>query len=103
MVRVNNTFLSVRNLQISFPTDYGTVHVVDDVSFDVADGETLGIVGESGSGKSMTSLALLGLVPRPGSITAGEISFESCELTKLSEGSCARCAGPGSRWFFRIR
>jgi oligopeptide transport system ATP-binding protein len=93
MVRASETFLSVRNLQISFPTDYGTVHVVDDVSFDVADGETLGIVGESGSGKSMTSLALLGLVPRPGSITAGEISFESRELTKLSEPELRKVRG----------
>jgi oligopeptide transport system ATP-binding protein len=85
MRQENSTFLSVRNLQVSFPTDYGTAHVVDNVTFEVADGETLGIVGESGSGKSITSLALLGLVPRPGSVTAGEIFFEGRDVTKLPE------------------
>ena len=86
MRQQNGTFLSVRNLQVSFPTDYGAAHVVDSVTFDVAEGETLGIVGESGSGKSVTSLALLGLVPRPGSITAGEILFERRDVTKMLEG-----------------
>jgi oligopeptide transport system ATP-binding protein len=86
MRQQNGTFLSVRNLQVSFPTDYGAAHVVDSVTFEVAEGETVGIVGESGSGKSVTSLALLGLVPRPGSITAGEILFEGRDVTKMPEG-----------------
>ena len=86
MRQQNGTFLSVRNLQVSFPTDYGAAHVVDNVTFEVAEGETLGIVGESGSGKSVTSLALLGLVPRPGSITAGEILFDGRDVTKMPEG-----------------
>jgi oligopeptide transport system ATP-binding protein len=81
-----NTLLSVRNLQVSFPTDFGVAHVVDDVTFEMAAGETLGIVGESGSGKSITSLAVLGLVPRPGSVTAGEIFFEGRDITKLATG-----------------
>jgi oligopeptide transport system ATP-binding protein len=80
-----NAVLSVRNLQVSFPTDHGSTRVVDDISFHVAQGETLGIVGESGSGKSMTSLALLGLVPRPGFVSGGEILFEHRDLTKLSD------------------
>jgi len=80
-----DTVLSVRNLQVSFPADHGNTRVVDDISFHVAQGETLGIVGESGSGKSMTSLALLGLVPRPGFVSGGEILFENHDLTKLSD------------------
>ena len=77
--------LSVRNLQVSFPTDHGTARVVDGVTFQVQERRILGIVGESGSGKSVTSLALLGLVPRPGSLTAGEVVFEGRDLSALSE------------------
>jgi oligopeptide transport system ATP-binding protein len=81
----NGALLSVRNLQVSFPTGLGTARVVDGVTFHVRQGETLGIVGESGSGKSVTSLALLGLVPHPGSVTAGEIVFQNRDLRKLDE------------------
>jgi oligopeptide transport system ATP-binding protein len=81
----NGALLSVRNLQVSFPTDRGTARVVDGVTFHVRQGETLGIVGESGSGKSVTSLALLGLVPLPGSVTGGEIVFQNRDLRKLDE------------------
>jgi oligopeptide transport system ATP-binding protein len=77
--------VSVRNLQVSFPTDRGSTRVVNDISFHVAQGETLGIVGESGSGKSMTGLALLGLIPRPGFVSGGEILFDDQDLTKLSD------------------
>ncbi|HYZ82917.1 MAG TPA: ABC transporter ATP-binding protein [Bryobacteraceae bacterium] len=81
----NGHLLSVRNLQVSFPADAGPAHVVDGVTFDLRERETLGIVGESGSGKSMTSLALLGLVPRPGRVTEGEIVFQGRDLRKLDE------------------
>src|SRR5690349_20133055 len=81
----NGALLSVRNLQVLFPADRGIARVVDGVTFHVREGETLGIVGESGSGKSVTSLALLGLVPQPGAITGGEIVFQNQDLRKLNE------------------
>ena len=59
------TILSVRDLRAWFFTDQGVSKAVDGVSFDVRAGETLGIVGESGCGKTVTSLAVLGLLPQP--------------------------------------
>jgi len=77
--------LSVRGLTTRFRTDRGTVVAVDDVSFDVAPGETLAVVGESGSGKSVTALSVLRLVPNPpGEIAAGQILFEGRDLLQLS-------------------
>jgi oligopeptide/dipeptide ABC transporter ATP-binding protein len=76
--------LSVRGLSVEFKTDDGIVHAVDDVSFDVAENETLGIVGESGSGKSVTSLAILGLLPKHATVT-GEAYIGTQNLIGLSE------------------
>jgi peptide/nickel transport system ATP-binding protein/oligopeptide transport system ATP-binding protein len=78
--------LEVRDLTIRFDTAGGTVHAVNDVSYALADGETLGVVGESGSGKSAHVLAMLGLVPRPpGRIERGRVMFEGRDLLTLSE------------------
>ena len=62
--------LDVRHLQVQFATENDPVVAVNDLSFELRKGEKLGIVGESGSGKSVTSLAIMGLVPTPGRITA---------------------------------
>ena len=78
--------LSVSHLTVDFKTDDGIVHAVDDVSFDLAVAETLGIVGESGSGKSVTSMAVLGLLPSTARIT-GEIVFGGENLVGRSEKS----------------
>jgi oligopeptide/dipeptide ABC transporter ATP-binding protein len=67
--------LRVQNLQVHFPYRDGVVCAVDDVSFSLARGGTLGVVGESGSGKSMTALAILRLIQPPGRITGGEIWY----------------------------
>jgi peptide/nickel transport system ATP-binding protein len=69
--------LDVRQLTVQFKGDSGLVRAVRSVSFQVQRGQTLGIVGESGSGKSVTSLAVMGLVPSPpGEVTAGELWFQ---------------------------
>ncbi|MFD3447338.1 ABC transporter ATP-binding protein [Microbacteriaceae bacterium 4G12] len=78
--------LEVKDLNVSFETHAGEVKAVRGVSFDLKKGETLAIVGESGSGKSVTSKALMGLIPNPpGRIAGGEILFEGRDLTKLAE------------------
>jgi peptide/nickel transport system ATP-binding protein/oligopeptide transport system ATP-binding protein len=76
--------LSVRDLQVTFPSTRGASLVVQGVNFEVAEGEAVGIVGESGSGKSITSLALLGMVPKPGAVD-GEICFEGRDMRSLGE------------------
>ncbi|GAB3707252.1 dipeptide/oligopeptide/nickel ABC transporter permease/ATP-binding protein [Mariniluteicoccus flavus] len=75
--------LEVRNLSIAFPDAHGEVDIVDDVSFSVRPGETMGLVGESGCGKSITSMAIMGLLPPTARIT-GEILFDGVDLLKLN-------------------
>ncbi len=77
--------LAVDGLKVEFWTSRGTIHAVNGVSFEIAPGETLGIVGESGCGKSVTSLALLGILPRAGRAVAGTAMFEGRDLLKLSD------------------
>ena len=77
---MSEKLLEVKNLKTYFYTDEGVVKSVDDVSFDVEKGKTLGIVGESGSGKSMTAMAIAGLLRRHDMKKSGEILFEGTEL-----------------------
>jgi oligopeptide transport system ATP-binding protein len=85
--------LSVEDLRVEFWTQRGTVHAVNGISFDIAPGETLGIVGESGCGKSVTSLALMGILPRAGRITSGTAMFGDRDLFRLSDRELRRIRG----------
>ena len=87
------TLLAVDGLHVEFWTQRGTVHAVNGVSFEIAAGETLGIVGESGCGKSVTSLAILGLLPRAGRVTAGSATFDGRDLIGLSDRELRRIRG----------
>jgi oligopeptide/dipeptide ABC transporter ATP-binding protein len=94
MVRgVDSPLLSVRHLVTEFRTDDGVLRAVDDVSFDLAPGSTLGVVGESGCGKSVTSLSVLRLIQAPGRIAGGEIVFEGRDLLKLPERAMRQLRG----------
>ena len=86
--------LSIEDLAISFETDEGIVDVIDGVSIDLEEGETLGLVGESGCGKSVTALAVMGLLPRPaGRITSGAIRFGGHDLTQLTSEEFSQVRG----------
>jgi len=90
---VASTLLDVRNLQIAFPTRRGTLIAVDDLSFDIAPGEVLGVVGESGAGKSLTGMAIIGLLDPPGRIAAGEIRLEGARIDNLPAEAMRRIRG----------
>jgi oligopeptide/dipeptide ABC transporter ATP-binding protein len=85
--------LSVEDLRVQFWTRRGTIHAVNGISFDIAPGETLGIVGESGCGKSVTSLAILGILPRAGRATSGRAMFEGRDLLQLSDRQLRQVRG----------
>ena len=86
--------LSIKNLAVEFKTDDGIVHAVDDISYDVFPGETLGIVGESGSGKSVSTLSILGLIPQPpGRIVSGTAMFKGKDLLKMGKRELRRVRG----------
>jgi peptide/nickel transport system ATP-binding protein len=91
---MSQALLDVRNLSVDFATERGTVTVVDDVSFAVGAGETLGIVGESGSGKTVTSMAVMGLVPHPpGTIRSGQILLDGTDLLGLNRRELEKVRG----------
>src|SRR5450432_1605258 len=98
---MTDNLLSVRDLKVQFRSREQTVRAVDGVSFDLAQGRTLGIVGESGSGKSVTGLALLGLVPVRGEIAGGEIWFEGRNLAKLDQAALRKIRGSRMAMIFQ--
>ena len=75
--------LEVRHLRVEFPGRRGTLLALDDISFDIAPGEVLGVVGESGAGKSLTGAAIIGLLEPPGRIAGGEIRLEGQRIDNL--------------------
>src|SRR5690349_1133864 len=92
----------MKNLRVNFKTDHGDIHAVDDVSYQLDAGETMGLVGESGSGKSVSSLAILGLLPRPPAvIEGGTIKFQGKDLLKMSERELREIRGKDISMIFQ--
>lgn len=92
--RQGEAILSVRNLVVEFLTSEGALRAVDDISFDLYPGETLGVVGESGSGKTVSVLSILGLLPKPaGRIASGEIWFEGQDLVRMPKTEMRKVRG----------
>ena len=94
--------LSVRNLKTRFATDRGIVRAVNGVSFDLEEGEILGLVGESGSGKSVTALSIMRLVPEPpGKVTADAMTLDGTDLLGLSEAQAREVRGSSMAMIFQ--
>jgi peptide/nickel transport system ATP-binding protein len=96
----NERLLTVRDLSVSFGTDDGVVRAVRHVSFEIDRREVLGVVGESGSGKSVSSMAVMGLLPRTATIT-GSINFDGRELVGLSYNEMRGVRGNGIAMIFQ--
>ena len=93
--------LEIENLSVEFPSASGMVRAVDSVSLALSEGEVLGVVGESGSGKSLTMLAVLGLVPYPGRVTADRLAFRGRDLLTLSGRERRQLAGKSVAMIFQ--
>lgn len=100
-MQANDRLLDVQDLVVHFFTGAGVVKAVDGVSYGVRSGETLGLVGESGSGKTISSLALLRLVPRPGKILSGSITFQNENLLTKNEAEMIRIRGKKMAMIFQ--
>jgi len=85
--------LSVRNLRVEIPTRHGVLTAIDDLSFDIAPGEVLGVVGESGAGKSITGAAIIGLLEPPGRVAGGEIRLAGERIDNLAPAQMRRLRG----------
>jgi peptide/nickel transport system ATP-binding protein len=85
--------LQVDNLTVEFPGRRGTLRAVDDISFEIAAGEVLGVVGESGAGKSMTGTAVIGLLEPPGRIAGGQVQLEGQRIDNLPHEKMRRIRG----------
>ena len=90
---MSEPLLSVRGLTVEFPTRHGTLTALDDISFDIAPGEVLGMVGESGAGKSITGSAIIGLIEPPGHIAKGEILLQGKRIDNLSPAEMRKVRG----------
>lgn len=85
--------LSVRDLVVEFPTRGGILTAVNGISFDIEEGEVLGVVGESGAGKSLTGAAIIGLLEPPGRVAGGEIHFSGRRIDNLEEEDMRKVRG----------
>jgi peptide/nickel transport system ATP-binding protein len=90
---MTEALLSVENLRVRFPTDFGIANAVDGISFSLAAGELLCIVGESGCGKSVTALSVMGLLARPPAVLEGSIRFEGRDLLAMPARELADLRG----------
>lgn len=90
---MTSPLLQVKNLRVEFPTRHGTLVALDDVSFDIAAGEILGVVGESGAGKSLTGASIIGLLEPPGRIASGQIVLEGQRIDNLPYDAMRRVRG----------
>jgi len=98
---VTDPLLSVRNLTTVFDVGPRPLVAVDDVSFDLARGETLGLVGESGSGKSVTAFSILRLLQSPGRVAGGQVFFNGRDLAALPEREMRQVRGAGIGFVFQ--
>src|SRR6266851_9855984 len=92
-MRSTGLLLKVENLRVEVPTRRGTLVAVDDVSFDIAPGEVLGVVGESGAGKSLTGAAIIGLLEPPLRIAGGSITLAGRRIDHLPPEEMRRIRG----------
>jgi oligopeptide/dipeptide ABC transporter ATP-binding protein len=94
--------LTVANLTTTFRTGAGEAAAIEDISFDLDEGEILGIVGESGSGKSVTALTIMGLLPSPPArVASGSVVFQDRDLLRLPEAAMRPVRGPGIGMVFQ--
>ena len=93
--------VEIRNLNVTFKTARGLLHAVENLDLSLEEGELLGIVGESGSGKSVTMLALMGLIPWPGKVTADRLTFDGKDILKLSAAQRRRIIGKDIAMIFQ--
>lgn len=99
--QIGDAILKVRDLHVRLKTHHGLLHAVRGISLDVALGETVCIVGESGCGKSMTSLALMGLLPKDAECSAGELVFEGEDLLSLGDAAMSDLRGDRMSMIFQ--
>jgi peptide/nickel transport system ATP-binding protein len=90
---VSAKLLEVKHLRVEFNSRRGTLVAIDDVSFEIAPGEVLGVVGESGAGKSITGTAIIGLLEPPGRIAGGEILLEGRRIDNLPPDAMRKVRG----------
>ncbi|MDC8785474.1 ABC transporter ATP-binding protein [Roseateles koreensis] len=90
---MNTPLLEVRHLRVEFPGRHGALLALDDISFEIAPGEIMGVVGESGAGKSLTGAAIIGLLDPPGRIAGGEILLQGQRIDNLSPAQMRHIRG----------